>query len=55
MPDPSVVYDNIETVHENEAHTGEMWSEIEMSPATYANVRFPSAFWYKLHLIVYAL
>jgi putative CocE/NonD family hydrolase len=44
MPNPDVVYDNIKTVHENEAHT-DFWKKVEMQPADYANVRFPNAFW----------
>ena len=52
MPNPDVVYDNIETVYENEAHT-EYWKGIEESPEKYSNVDFPSAFaagWYDLFL-----
>mmetsp|Transcript_16047 Transcript_16047/g.11574 ORF Transcript_16047/g.11574 Transcript_16047/m.11574 type:complete len:599 (-) Transcript_16047:241-2037(-) len=44
MPNPDVVYDNIQTVHENEAHT-DFWRAVELSDADYANVKFPNAFW----------
>ena len=44
MPNPDVVYDNIETVYENEARTT-YWDGIACSPERYANVNFPSAFW----------
>jgi len=44
MPTPEVVYDNIKTVYENEAHTY-YWSNVEVSTEQYKNVRFPSAFW----------
>ena len=44
MPNPDVVYDNIKTVHENEAHT-DFWKQVEMQPADYSNVRYPNAFW----------
>jgi len=44
MPNPDVVYDNIETVHENEAHT-DYWAGVEVSDAQYGLVNFPSAFW----------
>ena len=37
MPNPDVVFDNIQTVYENEAHT-EYWRGIEESPEKYANV-----------------
>lgn len=43
MPNPDVVYDNIKTVYENEAHT-DYWKGIETSPEKLANVHFPSAF-----------
>ena len=44
MPNPDVVYDNIETVHENEAHT-DYWAGVEVSDEQYALVDFPSAHW----------
>jgi len=50
MPNPDVVYDNIRTVYENEAHT-DYWAGIELDEDVYKNVRFPSAFyggWYDL-------
>jgi uncharacterized protein len=53
MPNPDVVYDNIQTVYENEAHTS-YWDGIACSPERYANVNFPSAFWagwYDLFLV----
>lgn len=53
MPNPDVVYDNIRTVYENEAHTN-YWKGIETSPEKLANVRFPSAFaagWYDLFIV----
>jgi predicted acyl esterase len=53
MPNPDVVYDNIATVHENEAHT-EYWKGVEETPEKYANVHCPSAFaagWYDLFVM----
>lgn len=44
MPNPDVVYDNIETVHENEAHT-EYWAGVEVSDEQYGLINFPSAHW----------
>lgn len=44
MPNPDVVYDNIQTVHENEAHT-DFWKAVEMFDSDFANVKFPTAFW----------
>jgi predicted acyl esterase len=44
MPNPDVVYDNIETVHENEAHT-DYWAGMEVSNDQYGLVDFPSAHW----------
>lgn len=44
MPDPDVVYDNIQTVYDNEART-DYWDGIAGSPERYANVKFPTAFW----------
>lgn len=52
MPDPAYVETNIQTVHENEAHTA-WYREIELSPEKYALVNYPSAFyagWYDLFL-----
>lgn len=52
MPNPDVVYDNIDTVHQNEAHTP-YWTGIESTPEVYANVHCPSAFyggWYDLFI-----
>jgi uncharacterized protein len=44
MPNPEVVYDNIQTVYENEAETP-YWNGIEADDKVYANVHCPSAFW----------
>lgn len=44
MPNPDVVYDNIETVHENEAHT-DYWAGMEVSDEQYGLVNFPNAHW----------
>jgi hypothetical protein len=44
MPIPDVVYDNIKTVHENEAHT-DFWKAVELNDKDYSNVKFRSAFW----------
>jgi len=44
MPNADVVYDNIQTVHENEMHNS-FWGAVEILPEDYANIRFPSAFW----------
>lgn len=44
MPNPDVVYDNIQTVHENEAH-GDFWKSIELDESVYKNVKYPTAFW----------
>jgi len=44
MPDPDVVNDNIQTVHENEAHTP-FWRVIELDDDYYAKIKWPSAFW----------
>jgi len=53
MPNPDVVYDNIKTVYENEAHT-DYWKGIETNPEKVANVNFPTAFaagWYDLFVV----
>lgn len=44
MPNPDVVNDNIQIVHENEAHT-DYWTQVEVSDEQYLNVDFPSAIW----------
>jgi|EP01033_Poteriospumella_lacustris_P000179 hypothetical protein len=44
MPNPDVVYDNIKTVHENEAHT-DFWKAVELNDKDYSNIKFRSAFW----------
>jgi uncharacterized protein len=44
MPNPEVVYDNIQTVYENEAETL-YWEGITTDAKVYANVHCPSAFW----------
>ena len=44
MPNPDVVYDNIQTVHENEAHTP-YWAGVEVTDEQYGHVNFPSAHW----------
>jgi len=44
MPNPDVVYDNIQTVHEHEAHDS-FWAAVELSDEDYAKVNFPNAFW----------
>lgn len=44
MPNPDVVYDNIKTVYENEAHT-EYWEGIAGTPEKYGNVRGANGFW----------
>lgn len=41
MPNPDVVYDNIQTVYENEAYS-QYWKDIE---PVFANVHGPNAFW----------
>ena len=38
MPDPDVVYDNIQTVHEHEAHD-DFWKAIELTNEDYKNMR----------------
>jgi len=53
MPTPEVVYDNIKTVYENEAHT-DYWKGIETNPEKVSHVNFPTAFaagWYDLFLV----
>ena len=53
MRNPAVVYDNIRTVHENEAHTA-YWNQIESGPEDFKNVRGTNAFWggwYDLFLV----
>jgi predicted acyl esterase len=53
MPNPDVVYDNIQTVHEHEAHD-DFWENIELSNDDYKNMRGLSGFWggwYDLFLI----
>jgi len=45
MPTASVVWDNIETIHENENHNETFWSQVELSDEQYKNVKFPTAFW----------
>lgn len=50
MPNPDVVYDNINTIYENEAHT-DYWRGIEENAEKYSHVDYPSAFasgWYDL-------
>lgn len=44
MPNPDVVYDNIATVHQHEAHD-DFWLQIDSTPDVYKNVRVPTAFW----------
>lgn len=44
MPDPSEVYKNIDTVHQNEMRN-DFWAQVELREAQFANVNFPSAFW----------
>lgn len=44
MPNPDVVYENIELVHENEMHS-DFWNQIDIGPSVYANIRAPSGFW----------
>eukprot|EP00604_Paraphysomonas_vestita_P002549 CAMPEP_0174818130 /NCGR_PEP_ID=MMETSP1107-20130205/756_1 /TAXON_ID=36770 /ORGANISM="Paraphysomonas vestita, Strain GFlagA" /LENGTH=568 /DNA_ID=CAMNT_0016029579 /DNA_START=107 /DNA_END=1813 /DNA_ORIENTATION=- len=44
MPNPDVVYDNIQTVYDNEAETP-YWQGIITDDEVYANVHCPSAFW----------
>eukprot|EP01039_Chlorochromonas_danica_P009613 gene9613-10628_t len=44
MPNPDVVYDNIQTVHENEAHT-DFWAQVELDQSIYQSIRARSAFW----------
>lgn len=44
MPNPDIVYGNIQEVHENEAHTP-WWTQIELTEDVYKNIGFPSAFW----------
>jgi len=44
MPNPDVVYDNIQTVYENEAQTP-YWDGIKADDDVYANVHCPNAFW----------
>ena len=44
MPNPDVVYDNIQTVHENEAHT-DYWGGVELDETTFNKIKAPSAFW----------
>lgn len=44
MPDPDVVYDNIQTVHEHEAHD-DFWKAIELTNEDYKNMRGLSGFW----------
>lgn len=44
MPNPEVVNDNIQFVHDNEMHNS-VWNEIAISTSDYSNMRGPSAFW----------
>jgi hypothetical protein len=44
MPTPEVVNDNIQTVHENEAHTP-YWDGVELGIDTFQKVKYPNAFW----------
>ena len=53
MPNPDVVNENIQTVHEHEAHDA-YWNKIELNDADYANVDFPYAHfsgWYDLFVV----
>eukprot|EP01035_Chromulina_nebulosa_P034394 gene34394-46136_t len=44
MPNPEVVNDNIQTVHENEMHSA-FWESVELSEKDYKNFRGRSGFW----------
>jgi len=44
MPNPEVVEQNIQFVHENEAKTV-VWDNIAMNPRKYGYVDYPNAFW----------
>jgi putative CocE/NonD family hydrolase len=44
MRNPDVVYDNIETLHENEAHT-DFWAGMEVSDEQFGLVDVPTAHW----------
>eukprot|EP00286_Rhodomonas_abbreviata_P028288 CAMPEP_0181292308 /NCGR_PEP_ID=MMETSP1101-20121128/2435_1 /TAXON_ID=46948 /ORGANISM="Rhodomonas abbreviata, Strain Caron Lab Isolate" /LENGTH=600 /DNA_ID=CAMNT_0023396765 /DNA_START=65 /DNA_END=1867 /DNA_ORIENTATION=+ len=44
MPNPDVLYDNLDTVAENEAHT-DWWAGLELNDADYAKINYPTAFW----------
>jgi predicted acyl esterase len=44
MPNPDVVYDNINDIYENEAYTS-FWKSIELNEQDYSNINYPNAFW----------
>ena len=44
MPNPDVVYDNIEFVHKNEMRTA-VWDKIALDSRKYGFVNYPNAFW----------
>ena len=44
MSNPSVVNDNIQLVHDNEAHT-DYWAGVEVSDEQFSYINFPSAMW----------
>lgn len=44
MPNPEVVYDNIQVVRENEMRS-DLWTDMDMSDDVYRNVHAKSAFW----------
>lgn len=45
QPNPEVVYNNIQLVHESENGRGPLWQSINVGPKDFQHVRGRAAFW----------